>query len=212
MLTRLLAAAAAIAVLVIAGSPADADQQLTVGNARVVVRTVTGTIEAELRRLQLKDDVYHNELIETAKGAATEIIFLDDTKLALGPESRLTLDRFVYDPNPKKAAFVITATKGAFRFASGKLPKASYTIHTPTATIGIRGTVFTVTLLPADPNDGGGDVAVNVAVEEGIADITTCRGERVTLDGPGAATTIFGVQGDRCSAATPAAPRGRHSE
>lgn len=199
-------------MLVIAGSTADAAEKLTVGNAKVVVRTVTGKIEAELRQLQLKDDVYHNELIKTAKGAATEIIFLDETKLALGPESQLTLDQFVYDPDPKKAAFVITATKGALRFASGKLPKSSYTIHTPTATIGIRGTALAIRIMPAGPNEAGDDVAVNVAVEEGIVDITTCRGERITLDGPGAATTILGARGDPCSAATPAGPRGRLSE
>ena len=108
---------------------------------------VTGTLEADLRHIQLLDDIYHNEIIETGDESATEFVFLDETKLALGPNSRLVLDRFVYDPEPDKASFVMTATAGVFRFVSGKLPKKSYEIHTATATIGIRGTVFSFNVI-----------------------------------------------------------------
>ena len=113
--------------------------ETTIGNAHIVVKTVTGIINEEVRQINMMDDVYHNELIETGPESATEFVFLDGTKLAMGPNSSMILDSFVYDPETHAGTFVITAIGGAFRFVSGKMDKASYEIHTPTATIGIRG-------------------------------------------------------------------------
>jgi hypothetical protein len=190
--------------LAVAGVTAHAIEKVTVGNTKTVVRTVTGSIEGDLRRLKMRDDIYHNELITTGKGSATEIKFLDETTLTLGPNAEMTLDRFVFDPDPKKSAFVMTAAKGAFRFVSGKLPKKSYIIHTPSATIGIRGTILTIVALPLASLGRNGGFVVNITVESGEAEVTNCDGQRVVLDRPGMSTTISGVLGGPCS--TPTSP------
>jgi hypothetical protein len=190
-----------IGFFVLMSVQATAAEKTTVGNARTVVKTVTGTLDANIRHIKLLDDIYHNELIETGDESATEFVFLDETKLALGPNSRLMLDRFVYDPDPGKASFVMTATAGVFRFVSGKLPKKSYEIHTPTSTIGIRGTVLSVIVIPGDTE--GKPAKVNVTVEEGVAEITSCLGERVSLVRPGASTTVSMNSDGICSAPTP---------
>ena len=191
------------AILLIAGAPAHAVEKTTIGNAKTIVRTVTGSFEGDLRQLTLRDDVYHNEVIETKNQSATEIIFLDETALTLGPNARMSLDRFVYDTDPKKATFVMTATRGAFRFVSGKMSKKAYVIHTPSATIGIRGTILTIVALPLEALGRSGEFAVNITVEEGAAEVTNCSGERVVLDRPGMSTTITGSPGGTCSAPTP---------
>ena len=108
-----------IGLLAIASGQALALEKTTIGNAKIVVMTVTGTLEEDHRKIQLLDDIYHNEIIETGEESATEFVFLDETKLALGPNSKLVLDRFIYDPEPGKASFVMTATAGVFRFVSG---------------------------------------------------------------------------------------------
>ena len=159
-----------------------AAEQITVGNAKVIVRTVTGAYEGEMRQLQLLDDVYHNELIETEEESATQLVFMDETTITLGPKSKIVLDKFVYDPDPSKAAFVMTATQGVFRFASGKLAKSVYRINTPAATIGIRGTELVVSVLPAATPQGEPAVAVEVTMESGEAFLTTDAGEVVHLD------------------------------
>ena len=196
-----LSAVAAIGLFALVSIQAMAVEKTTIGNARTVVKTVTGTLEADLRRIQFLDDIYHNEIIETGDDSATEFVFLDETKLALGPNSRLVLDRFVYDPEPGKASFVMTATAGVFRFVSGKLPKRSYEIHTPTATIGIRGTVLSFIVIPGDTE--GRPAKVNITVEEGVAEITSCLGERVSLVRPGASTTVSMNSDGTCAAPTP---------
>jgi hypothetical protein len=155
------------------------DDQITIGNTRVVVRTVIGNFEGDIRTLALEDDVYHNELIETEEESATKLIFLDETTLTVGPQSSVVLDRFVFDPDPSTASFVMTATKGIFRFASGKLPKNAYRLHTPAATIGIRGTVLDLAIRPADR--AGGQAVVTIALQEGEATVGDCRGEELVL-------------------------------
>jgi hypothetical protein len=202
-----LAAGAIVGVLAIASVQAHAVEKVTVGNAKVIVKTVTGTFEADLRQINLLDDIYHNEVVETGDASATELVFLDETKLALGPNSRLVLDRFVYDPDPDKASFVMTATAGVFRFVSGKLPKKSYEIHTPTATIGIRGTVLSIVVIPGNPDKMGIGPIVNVTVEQGVAEITSCGGEHVALVRSGQSTTISGTADGTCSAPTLPGPQ-----
>ena len=57
----------------------------SVGITSVIVKTVTGILEDDVRQLAFKDDIYHNETIETFDESATEITFLDDTLISLGP-------------------------------------------------------------------------------------------------------------------------------
>jgi hypothetical protein len=170
-----------VSVAALAGraAPAAISDQITIGNTRVVVRTVIGNFEGEIRTLALEDDVYHNELITTEKDSATKLTFLDETTLTLGPDSSVVLDRFVYDPDPSRASFVMTATQGIFRFASGKLPKNAYRLHTPAATIGIRGTVLDLAIEPA--GHSGAKAVVRIALQEGEATIGDCRGEQLLL-------------------------------
>lgn len=188
---------AALGAFAVAASAAETP--VTIGNTFVVVRTVVGTLDAEGRKLALADDVYHNEIIETEASSATEIVFLDQTKLALGPNSSLTLDRVVYDPDPDKSAFVATATKGVFRFVTGNLPKKSYTVHTPAATIGIRGTVFTLSVLPTVLEDGSAATVVEFTLEEGAADIIGCAGEKISLEQGGEQVTLTKSDFGACS-------------
>jgi hypothetical protein len=52
--------------------PAGAIKEATIGNTTLVVKTVTGTLTEGTRTLSLKDDIYHNELIQTFEESATE--------------------------------------------------------------------------------------------------------------------------------------------
>jgi hypothetical protein len=193
---RSLAALAGLAVATVVARDVGAaiEDQITIGNTRVVVKTVIGSFEGELRVLQLEDDVYHNELIETETDSATKLVFLDDTTLTLGPDSSVVLDRFVYDPDPSKAAFVMTATKGIFRFASGKLAKNAYRLHTPAATIGIRGTVLDVAIAAA-----AGGAVVRIGLEEGAASVTPCGGETLMIEA-GQTVELTAASGPDCIA------------
>jgi len=64
--------------------------------------------------------------------------------VALGPGSRLLLDKFVYDPQKGSGTIVLNLVKGAFRFVTGIASKPSYLIRVPNASITVRGTIFDI--------------------------------------------------------------------
>lgn len=130
------------ALLLISAPETASNLPLQVGTTASVKKEVVARLEDSARMLQEGDEVHQDELIETSAESEGEFILRDDTKLALGPNSQITLDRFVYDPEAKDGDIVINATKGAFRFITGSAKKSAYTIKTPVASIGVRGTVF----------------------------------------------------------------------
>jgi hypothetical protein len=83
-----------------------------------------------------------DETVRTDQSGRAQLKFVDDTSLVIGPKSAVKLDKFVFDPNRTARKFVIEATVGAFRFATGKSSHGVYEIRTPTAVIGVRGTRF----------------------------------------------------------------------
>jgi hypothetical protein len=85
--------------------------------------------------------VYENDKLSTGRGNI-QIIFVDDTKLVVGPNSTLEIDRFLLRGGKGAQKFSVDALRGTFRFISGTMAKSAYEIQTGNATIGIRGTAF----------------------------------------------------------------------
>jgi hypothetical protein len=100
------------------------------------------------RILRIGIDVQANELITTGATDRAHLVFLDGSSLTVGPDARLTIDRFVFDPNTQKGDLAINASKGVLRLVGGKISKTNaITVNTPSSTIGIRGgiAIFSVT-------------------------------------------------------------------
>lgn len=160
------------AFLLLSSGPGFA-QKVQVGETAAIVRSVEGTYEAVIRKLALADPIYHNEVIATRADSASKIRFSDDTILTVGPESSVTLDAFVFDPNTKNSKMVVNAAVGVARFVTGRMGSPAYQIKTPTATIGVRGTVLTVSVAE--------DGATSVIVEDGAAIVTGQSGDPVNV-------------------------------
>ena len=93
-------------------------------------------------------DVFSYDTVKTGNGKVG-IEFIDDTRVDVTEHSKLIIDEFVYDPNSKTGKLSLSAKLGTVRYASGQIAKNSATnvqITTPTATIGVRGTDFTMTI------------------------------------------------------------------
>jgi ferric-dicitrate binding protein FerR (iron transport regulator) len=113
-------------------------QQGKIGIAAAVQNQVFGNSQP----LSTGSSVFVNERIRTGEASTTQLQFVDQTNLSIGPKSEVVLDRFVYDPNRGKGSVVVETGRGAFRWVSGSQDPTSYQIRTPVATIGVRGTVF----------------------------------------------------------------------
>ena len=93
-------------------------------------------------------DIFQYDTVKTGKGKVA-IGFIDNTRVDITQHSKLIIDEFVYDPNTKTGSLSLKAALGTVRYASGQIAKTSPTavqIKTPTATIGVRGTDFTMTI------------------------------------------------------------------
>ena len=93
-------------------------------------------------------DILSYDTVKTGNGKVG-IEFIDDTRVDVTQHSKLIIDEFVYDPNTKTGKLSLKASLGTVRYASGQIAKNSATnvkITTPTATIAVRGTDFTMTI------------------------------------------------------------------
>ncbi len=88
--------------------------------------------------------IFVGDVIRTGPGTRLLIAFDDDSKLTLGENARVIIDRFVYAADGSSSQ-TLAVLVGVFRFVSGKIGKASpddVVLSTPVANIGIRGTTF----------------------------------------------------------------------
>ena len=86
----------------------------------------------------------------TTGACTSNITFKDDTKVKVTENSRLLIDDFVFDPKKSDAGkLALKVGMGTVRYASGQIAKNNpqqVNIKTPTATVAVRGTDFTMTV------------------------------------------------------------------
>jgi len=99
------------------------------------------------------DKVQTSDVIATGAKGAVGITFADDSRLSIGPNSVLAIDRFVFDSTTHAGASETSLRKGTLAAVSGRLARQSpgaMKVKTPAATLGVRGTEFLIRTGEAD--------------------------------------------------------------
>jgi len=117
---------------------------------RVTEQTGPTEIVRDRRSLAsaVNSTVEMNDTKVTARARA-ELTFEDATRVKITEQSKLVIDDFVYDPKSGAGKLAMKVAMGTARYASGQIAKNSpqtVAIKTPTATIGVRGTDFSMTV------------------------------------------------------------------
>jgi hypothetical protein len=146
-----------------------AQQPVKVGQAEIIRNEVMNVGEATLIPINIGDVVVRDEVVRTSADSDARIGLLDATKLTLGPGSTLKIDRAVYSGETNYKQITIRLSSGAFRFITGHSDKRSYKIETPFASIGVRGTILDIQVLPNQ---------TLVALQDGQASV--CAGTQCT--------------------------------
>lgn len=141
---------------------------------------------------RLNADVKMNDTVSTARARA-QLTFEDKTTVKLTEHSRIVIDDFVYDPKKGAGKLGMKMALGTARYASGQIAKNNpqqVAIRTPTASIAVRGTDFSMTvdelgrslvmLLPSCDDKGCVTGAIEVSTFAGV----------VLLDVPYQATLV----------------------
>jgi hypothetical protein len=89
------------------------------------------------------------DIVRTGRDGGIGISFDDQSRMSLGPNSVLAIDRFTFDPRTHDGSFDSTLRKGTLSAISGKLAKQSpkaMTVRTRSTILAVRGTEFVVSV------------------------------------------------------------------
>jgi len=144
----------------------------------------TGPMEIVRNKQQLESKINSPiEMLDTITTAKTkaEVTFEDHTTVKMTEQSKLIIDDFVYDPKQGTGKLAIKVALGTARYTSGQIAKnnpQSVNIQTPTASIAVRGTDFSmvvdelgrslIMLLPSCDKKACVTGAIEVSTDAGI--------------------------------------------
>jgi len=108
----------------------------------------------EKRVLKASGNVYMNDTLVTEAGSEAEIVYTDNSLMTFREDTKLYINEYNYQPQAKKGGegktvgrYVVDLIEGGFRTITGYIAKDhpdNYQVNTPVATIGVRGTEFSV--------------------------------------------------------------------
>lgn len=187
-------------------------------SGQVVAIDKTGTS----RPLNVGGTVYQGDIVETRGHSHALLVFLDEGRVTVQPDTRLAIEQFRYEPaRPDQGVSVMRLFQGGLRALTGVLAKRhpkGYRVETLTATIGIRGTGFDVSCLgtckgeperqdatpaprpPSSPDDASGGLFVHTW--EGEVEVSNPAGAQTVSVGQ----TVRVSASDRAPVHVPEAP------
>ena len=118
-----------------------------VGSTVSAQDTIEGQGAVGDRTIATADPIYRNEKLRANQTGLGQFELGDGTKLVLGRNAQITVDKFVTGGGGNPASISLNAVAGSFRFITGHLDKNAYRILTPQGTIGVRGTAFEGTIV-----------------------------------------------------------------
>ena len=134
-------------VLVLLLSVAVASASSPIGLVKVTEGTATVQRGDETLPARLGLALEEGDILRTGGDGRMGVVLRDDTRLSLGPESEIQIDRFLFAPAKGHLALVVKMARGIMAFISGNIAKLSHDavrVETPVAIVGVRGTQFLV--------------------------------------------------------------------
>ena len=118
--------------------------QEQIGVAAAVNKNTVDLTPEERLLVEAGYKIIQNRTIETDEIGKAQMLLLDGTSFAIGPNSSVTLDKFIYNPETAEGSLEVSA-KGLLRLVGGKVTKKTPAlIKTSSAVVGIRGGITIV--------------------------------------------------------------------
>lgn len=136
-----------VLVLMVAGALAGpAVSAEVVGRVLMAAGETSALRDGQVVKLTFGSGVEDKDTLQTGPRSNLQVRFADESIMSLREQTQLRVDEFHYsakEDGSEKALFRLV--KGAFRTVTGLIGRrdhARYAVNTPSATIGIRGTMF----------------------------------------------------------------------
>ena len=115
------------------------------------IKTSSGAAAVERGNQKLKPSpglqLEKGDRLVTGKDGRMSLTFVDNTRFAVGPNSRVSVSEFQYDRTRQKGSMVTQVDRGSLAVVSGKIAKSgqdAMKVRTPNTLLGVRGTKFIV--------------------------------------------------------------------
>jgi len=118
-------------------------EEAPVGYVKTLSGTATVTHGGIATAASLAMPVYEHDRLETGGNGELGVTFRDNTRISLGPDSRIELKHYVFKPASEEYGFLLRLAYGTMEYISGlteKLAPDAMSIETPGFTVGARGT------------------------------------------------------------------------
>jgi len=118
-----------------------------IGNVVAVTGKVVLEHNGDSIVLEVGSPVFKGGVVKTGADSHIEIRFTDDTMLSQGANSEVSIDNYVFDQPDSASSILLNLTEGTLRTITGKIAEEnpeSFEVKSPLATLGIRGTDFSV--------------------------------------------------------------------
>jgi len=148
------------------------------------------TASGATKSLSIGSHIEAGDTVEAAKRTYARLKFTDGGEVTLKPGTRFLVEKYSYElRKPDDDAATFKLVKGGLRVFTGQIGKwgnrENYKMKSPTATIGIRGTVYDIQFCQENSNDdscGTMPPGFYLAVTSGVVVITNSEGVQTTLE------------------------------
>lgn len=119
--------------------------------ARIKVASGIAAVERGNQRLRAISglQLLAGDRLVTGKDGRLSLTFIDNTRFAVGPNSRVSLNEFQYDRTRQRGSFLTRVDRGSLAVVSGRIAKSNrdaMKVRTPNSLLGVRGTKFVITV------------------------------------------------------------------
>jgi len=146
-MSGLLRSMVAVAIVLAAATPVSAQQAVPAGHIKTVSGAAFVVRDRGITRARPGDPIFATDTLRTAGDGAVGVTLRDDTRLSLGPNSEVQLDRYSYAPAEGGLGMVLKFVRGAAVYVSGRMAKLapdSIRLEAPSAIVGVRGTTVAI--------------------------------------------------------------------
>ena len=143
---------AALVIVCALAAPVAAQERPVAGRIKVSTGAAFILRDGVQIPAQVGQIVFEADGLRTGADGKIGVTLSDDTRLSLGPDSELKLERFMFTPADSRFGLVLKFVRGAATYVSGRIAKLapdSIRLETPAAIIGVRGTTLAIRVLPA---------------------------------------------------------------
>jgi hypothetical protein len=144
-----------------------------------VVLVTKGRVEAvsangTTRLLSRSSEIFENDTIIVGADGLAQVRMIDDARISFKPNTEFTFQDYSFDNNPAtEDSAIMSMVRGGFRTLSGTIGEDDqdvYSIDTPMANIGIRGTTHEAVIIGQTLFTGVSDGGTTISNNEGSLD------------------------------------------